>query len=272
MKTGGKIDARSKRPIAIAEEDRYGIGVVIDYCQVELAVAVEITDGDVARIRAYRVGGRRLERSVAISRQHRDCVTDGCAARTIGHHEIELAIAIEIGCGNATRGSACCAHGPSAEGTVAIAQVKSDDIVKDAGDRQIEAAVAIEVADHGVRGEAASSAQSHCRLQRPVAIAEEDRHSPTTFINDGDIKLAVAIEIADGNEVRIAAGGVLDLRCKRNVRSVGDDEALINIGRCTVVAIAGLRRTDRASPYRNQRHRVPAHRAHCACQRRETHR
>ena len=158
MVSGGKTDARSKRPIAIAEQDRHGIGVVIDYCQVELAVAVEITDGDVARIRAYRVGGRRLERSVAISRQHRDCVTDGCAARTIGHHEIELAIAIEIGCGNARGGSACCDHGPSAEGTIAIAQVESDDIAKDAGDRQIEAAVAIEVADHGVCGEAASSA------------------------------------------------------------------------------------------------------------------
>ena len=78
---------------AIAQEDAYRASVAVGDGQVELAVAVEVGDGQgVGPVAARGERGSGPERAIAVAQKdaHR-------SAAVVGHGQIELAVAVEIG-------------------------------------------------------------------------------------------------------------------------------------------------------------------------------
>src|SRR5207253_6593029 len=94
----GEILCRLERSIAIAQQHRDGVGVIVGDDQVRNLIKVEVADGDGNGTGANAEGSCRLERRIAVAQEHRDGV-----GRRAGHGEVELAIFVEVVDGQSVR-------------------------------------------------------------------------------------------------------------------------------------------------------------------------
>ena len=70
VSTRGEGPRRLEGPVAVAEQHRDGVGPSVADRQIELAIAVEITERNGLRIETNPVERRRREGPVAVAQQH----------------------------------------------------------------------------------------------------------------------------------------------------------------------------------------------------------
>src|SRR5262249_33370972 len=83
--------ARRERAVALTQQNAPARAAIIGYHQVELAVGVEIADGNRFRPDAGGEGLHRLKRAVALAQKHADRAT-----AVVRRDQIELAVAVEV--------------------------------------------------------------------------------------------------------------------------------------------------------------------------------
>src|SRR5439155_2065428 len=102
----------------------------------------------------------------------------------------ELAVAVEVAHGHGLRVRTDVDVGGGLEGAVAIAQQHAH--VTGVGDRQVELAVFVEVADR--EGLRVGAAGGQGRLKRAVCVAQEYVHG-AAVVDDGEVQPSVAVEV-----------------------------------------------------------------------------
>jgi hypothetical protein len=104
MRFHGDVQRRTRRrreaSTAIAEDDRELLGLMISESQVGPAIPIEITNGNIVRVRpgGYWRTGRNGESSLAITRVHR-----GIATLFVRNHDIQSSIGVQIGDNDGSR-------------------------------------------------------------------------------------------------------------------------------------------------------------------------
>ena len=183
----------------------------VGHRQVRHAVAVEVAHRHGVRIAARRDGLCCPERPVTVAEQDRDAAEPG------RHCQVDYAVAVKIadGDGGRRRGARILAFTGRLERSIAVAE-EDRDIVRlvGVGHGQVEHTIAVEVA-HGEGGRVAAGSDALRCLERSIAVAKKDRDT-TRFerarsrvrahargrVGDGEIRLAVAIEVAHDDEYR----------------------------------------------------------------------
>ena len=130
---------------ALVEQDGDAAGLVGRHGDIEPAVAAEVGDSQIVRLRPARKRDRREERAVAAAQEQREIV-----AADVARDDVELAVAIEVGQNDGIRRVADGVCPAVAESAVAIAQQDRDvrGVLRvGVGDDQVGNAVAGEVTD-----------------------------------------------------------------------------------------------------------------------------
>ena len=136
--TGRQWDSQGllERTVAVARQDRDGLGGFVENGQAEVAIASEIAGCNGRRVGSDRVGGRYLETAVAFAEQHGDI-----AGSIIRRGQVEAAVAVEITRDNGNRsrpdGRGCC----GLKRAVAVAHEHRDTVTIGVGDGQVDIAV-----------------------------------------------------------------------------------------------------------------------------------
>ena len=151
-------------------------------------------------------GRLHAEGPIAVAQQHRN------ARITVGHHEVDLPIAIDVVHRQAFRisvaqgvaGTGSVAH-RRPEGPIAVAQQYRDGVGTSVGHCQVVLAILVEVAHDDGPGKTANSVRGrHSRQERPIALAQKHRDcvgiNQVVLIKIGydQIEVPVAIEVANG--------------------------------------------------------------------------
>src|SRR5262245_47217658 len=83
---------RTERPVAISEEDRSHVRPLNRYCEIELAVLVQIACGyRPTHHSANCEAGREAERSVTVAEENRNVITV-----EVGDSQIEFGVPVEV--------------------------------------------------------------------------------------------------------------------------------------------------------------------------------
>ena len=182
--------------VAVAEQDTSGKGIFVGDRQVKFAVGVEVAglDGSGAGHGVVDVG---QEGTVTLAKQDRDR-----AAEEIGDGQIGFAIVIKIGGGYPFGLSEnSIVHG-GPESAVTIAEQNRHVVRTGVGDSQVEFAVVVEVAcGNGKR--ALAGGVKDGRLEGAITIAQKNGNivSPVGVGGDGEVEIAVGIEVPEGEAV-----------------------------------------------------------------------
>ena len=227
--------------VAVAQQHRHRVVAGVGDGQVEAAITGEIPGRDPDRVRPDRIGDLGREGAVAVTQQHRHHA--GAIRVREGEGEVEVAVAGEIP-GHALlrvrRGRTLCLRpewGPrhrlfrqsdqvvdlGREGAVPIAQQYRHrgavngfarrgaiDGCVPAGDGQIGPPVAIEVPGHD-RARPTVDRVLDLGLERPIAVAQQDRHGAGVPVGDGQISPPVAVEVPGHDRPRLRPDQVVDL-------------------------------------------------------------
>jgi len=174
--------------------------------EVESAVGVDVGGGDAARLGAGgEAGGNEV-----VAAAHDDGDVVGVA---VGGGVVELAVVGEVGgdegAGVGADGGLGAARG---EGAVAVAEVAAHEVLVLEDDDEIAGAVAAKVdGDHGVE----AGAGTDLGVDGPVETARADAETDGDFVlsvgGDGEVAVAVVVEIGDdhpGGPLRGGEGGV----------------------------------------------------------------
>jgi hypothetical protein len=182
-------------------------------CQVETAVAVQVGDRD----RRWRVaggdgraGGFR-EAAAPVSEQHGRPVQAG-----VGDSKVGMAVAVQVadrdrlGAGTGREGGA----GGCAEAAAAVSEQHGHVVCPEVRDCEVGPAVAVQVADRD-RGRAVAGGEGGaCRFgEATAAVPEQDGDRIRVLVGDGEVRVSVAGQVADGDGSRVAAGGERRSRC-----------------------------------------------------------
>ena len=211
--SGGIGSRGTEGTIAIAESDAFGGG------EIGLPVAVEIGGGQEAAGGDFGAGRERI----------------GAPAEpegAIGGGDIGVAVSVEVGYGKRTDGGGMSGRGAgrwivgrALESAVAVAVEDFEDLARgEVGDADIEVAVAIEIGEREVIGQAAGDVCA-AGAEGAVAIAEADGEAVCAGVGDGEVEFAIAVEIGEGEVVRSAGTGIAgDGLMERAVAIPGEED------------------------------------------------
>jgi hypothetical protein len=153
----------------------------------------------------------RQEAARAVAAQHRDRVV-----AQVGGGDVERAVGVEVGRHERGRPEPDRVQHRRVEAAVAVAAQQRDGVRRDEGDRvhdgEVERAVLVEVRGRDVERPVARRVRAG-RDEAAVAEAEQDRDRPRPLRDDRDrvddrqVGHAVAVEVADGDRLRVRAGG-----------------------------------------------------------------
>ena len=202
----------------ITEEDRHVLVVVVRHQDVRHAIEVDVGELHVRGRVADVVRGRgRLERAVAVAQQQRDGVpAQHVVAVAVGYHEVDVVqavhhavavVVVELREGH-RRG--VLAHverdpvlkGPDAAGIHHAAQ-HGDCVVSPVRRDDIRVPVEVEVHELHCHRLAARGV-AHPGHERPVVVAEQDRHGAQA-VGDDQVRGAVAVNVGDRRVQRAVA-------------------------------------------------------------------
>ena len=90
-------------PSAVPEQDRHRASGEVGDSEIGLAIAVEVSYGYGARLRACDWSRGRLERTITVSQKDGDCI-----AGEVSHREVEMAVVVEVRRRHGVRAAAGC--------------------------------------------------------------------------------------------------------------------------------------------------------------------
>jgi hypothetical protein len=191
-----------ERPVAVAEQDAETGTVGIWGREVELAVLVEVGDGDVLRVRADRVADSRVEGAVGVAEQ--DCDLVGGITRG---DEVEVPVRVEVGDDEPHRAPRSVVVDGGLRRPVAVAEEDADAAgvqrpAPEVRHGHVELAVLVEVADGNPLG-VQVGVVFEGGDERPVAVAERDGDTAAHRIPHRHVELAVRVKVSDGDCVRV---------------------------------------------------------------------
>ena len=177
--------------------------------EVEIAVVVEIGDGDVIGVEA--VIDRCAKGAVSVAEEYLSPTEDT-------DHEVGIAVMVEVGGGDGDRVSQCVEGHRLAKGPVAFAEQQGhggDALGTVVGDGKVEVAVTVEVRDGDRVRLLSTGVERHLRCKGAVAPAEKDADGSVAVtaiaaVGHRQVGDAVAVEISGHDTERREAGGVVD--------------------------------------------------------------
>src|SRR5262249_55659664 len=153
---------------------------------------------------------RDREGAVAVAMEDADGVLGA-----VHDHQVDVAVAIEVGGGEIVGGAAGGDGLRWLEGAVAVAEQETDAVgARIVGDRDVREAVAVEVGDRGPRWTRTGGVGLR-RLEGSVAVAEQNVDA---LAGDGDdIERVAGVEFGESDRRRVRADGVTGGRGERAV-------------------------------------------------------
>src|SRR5262245_9832417 len=168
---GGETLLSLEGPVAVAEVNRDIVrgeiaGGAVGGDEVELAVPVQVGDGDGQRKLAGRDADLGLEGPIPVAEEDRDVV-----GPEVGDHQVELAVAVQVGHDDGARLVTDDKALLGLEGPVTIPEQDRDVVAVDVRGDHVGDAVAIQIGHrHGPR--VAADGEPQLRLEGAIAIAE----------------------------------------------------------------------------------------------------